>query len=73
MKGKGSTVTVEETESVKLGIDSHKAREKSAQERAVDFTVRGDYWNAAIAVQEAAQHAACIKELEFQLATIGLL
>lgn len=59
-------------ESIQLGLKSHKAREKSARERAVDFTFRGDYWNAAIALQEAAQHAACIKELEFQLEAIEL-
>lgn len=54
-------------ESIELGIASHKARENDAKSRATSSIARGEYWTAQIAIQEAAQHAACIEELEFQI------
>lgn len=57
-------------DNLKEGIGSHEAREMDARDRAIRAITKGEYWTAQIALQEAAQHAACSEELQFQIETM---
>lgn len=53
--------------SMREGIKAHRNTLEERRTKVVEATLNGEWWTAAIALEECVRHDAAIKELEFQL------
>lgn len=61
------------TKSIQTSIRSYEARKEACDRATIEHIMNGEYEVASMKLNEAAQYAACITELEFTLEVMEFL
>jgi len=61
------------TKSIQTSIRSYEARKEACDRATIEHIMDGEYEAASMKLNEAAQYAACITELEFTLEVMECL